>query len=112
MLSVGRIARMAAPENGPPNRALKTHTSKVPARSGTSPMPAMMMPAGPPIASRPPAMSAMPPTIRTTRPMPDAMNWPNRLAANQLGFCWVWVVHDAAPFEPVPDDADRSSVLP
>ena len=83
---------MAAPENGPPNRALKMHTSKVPARSGTSPMAAMMMPAGPPITSRPPAMSAMPPTIRTTRPAPEAMNWPSRLAANQLGFCCVWVV--------------------
>ena len=36
-------------------------------------LPATTMPAGPPIASRPPAMSAMPPTIRTTRPVPDAM---------------------------------------
>ena len=35
-------ARIAEPENGPPNKALKTHTSKVPASRGTRPMAATM----------------------------------------------------------------------
>lgn len=37
-------------------------------------------------------MSATPPTIRTARPSPDAMNWPNQLAANQLGLLLYWIV--------------------
>lgn len=43
-------------------------------------------------------MRATPATIRTARPSPDAMNWPNQPAANQLGFLSYWIVISGSPF--------------
>jgi hypothetical protein len=68
-------ARIFGPLRGAPNSGAKTQKSNTPAKSGTAPTIATTIPVVPPITHTPRTMSAAPATIRTIRPVVEAMNF-------------------------------------
>ena len=66
--------RILGPLKGLPNSGAKTQKSNIPATKGTAPITATTMPTVPPKPNRPQATKAIPATIRTMRPVVDAIN--------------------------------------
>jgi hypothetical protein len=66
-------ARIFGPLRGQPNSGAKTQKSNRPANNGTKPTTATTMPVVPPSPIQPQTIKTMPATMRTIRPVVEAM---------------------------------------